>query len=198
MNFDENYRSFLNDFGNGWKAVLSTAENNIVSSRMMSIVQINGIFYFQTDKTFRKYRQLTQNRNVALCIDNIQIEGEAEEIGHPLKTPTSARFLKSASKARSMPIPRLKMNVFLPLDPHIYSAGSTKTAHPISKASTSKRVLINLNSILGYKNGFFLLENFSLTYLLHHCSMLRFTIHRALKLQIYSLRSWIFASRIDF
>ena len=58
---------------------------------MMSIVQINGIFYFQTDKTFRKYRQLTQNHNVALCIDNIQIESEAEEIGHPL---TNSDFCK--------------------------------------------------------------------------------------------------------
>ena len=98
MNFDENYRSFLNDFGNGRKAVLSTAENNIVSSRMMSIAQIDGIFYFQTDKTFRKYRQLTQNRNVALCIDNIQIEGEAEEIGHPLKSPDFCKVFEECFK----------------------------------------------------------------------------------------------------
>lgn len=98
MNFDENYRSFLNDFGKGRKAVLSTAENNIVSSRMMSIVQINGIFYFQTDKTFRKYRQLTQNHNVALCIDNIQIEGEAEEIGHPLKNPDFCKAFEECFK----------------------------------------------------------------------------------------------------
>lgn len=98
MNFDENYRSFLNDFGKGRKTVLSTAENNIVSSRMMCIVQINGIFYFQTDNTFRKYRQLTQNRNVTLCIDNIQIEGEAEEIGHPLKNSDFCKVFEECFK----------------------------------------------------------------------------------------------------
>ena len=98
MNFDENYHLFLNDFGKGRKAVLSTTENNIVSSRMMSVVQIDGIFYFQTDNTFRKYRQLTQNHNVALCIDNIQIESEAEEIGHPLKNPDFCKVFEECFK----------------------------------------------------------------------------------------------------
>lgn len=78
------YEKFLFDFGKGRKMVLSTAEDNIVSSRMMSIVLINGIFYFQTDITFKKYHQLSKNCNVALCIDNIQIEGICKEIGHPL------------------------------------------------------------------------------------------------------------------
>ena len=64
--------------------VLSTSENGRVSSRMMSIVRINGGFYFQTDIELRKYRQLTANKYAALCIDNIQIEGICEELGHPL------------------------------------------------------------------------------------------------------------------
>lgn len=38
---------------------------------MMSVVLINGVFYFQPDKTFRKYEQIKDNPNVALCIDNI-------------------------------------------------------------------------------------------------------------------------------
>ena len=65
--------------------VLSTSENNRVSSRMMSVVRNDGIFYFQTDMTLNKYRQIVSNPNVALCIDNIQIEGICEEIGHPLQ-----------------------------------------------------------------------------------------------------------------
>lgn len=84
-NFFDKYEVFLSDFGKGRKMVLSTSENNIVSSRMMSVVQINGIFYFQTDVTFKKYRQLSNNRNAALCIDNIQIEGLCDEIGPPLE-----------------------------------------------------------------------------------------------------------------
>lgn len=82
--FTEKYEAFLSDFGKGRKMVLSTSENDIVSSRMMSVIQADGTFYFQTDCTFRKYRQLKANRNVALCIDNIQIEGVCEELGHPL------------------------------------------------------------------------------------------------------------------
>ena len=64
--------------------VLSTSKDNKVSSRMMSIIQINGQFYFQTDVTMKKYHQLKFNKNVALCIDNIQIEGVCEEKCHPL------------------------------------------------------------------------------------------------------------------
>ena len=82
--FDDKYNTFLTEFGHGRKMVLSTSENNRVSSRMMSVIQMDGSFYFQTDVTMRKYRQIKSNRNVALCIDNIQIEGVCEEEGHPL------------------------------------------------------------------------------------------------------------------
>lgn len=83
--FSKKYGLFLLEFGKGRKMVLSTSENNRVSSRMMSVVQIDGMFYFQTDITFNKYHQIVSNHNVALCIDNIQIEGICEEIGHPLQ-----------------------------------------------------------------------------------------------------------------
>lgn len=82
--FPEKYGAFLEEFGRGRKMVLSTSENGRVSSRMMSVVRINGGFYFQTDIELRKYRQLTANKYAALCIDNIQIEGICEELGHPL------------------------------------------------------------------------------------------------------------------
>lgn len=72
------------EFGLGKKMVLSTCVNHQVSSRMMSLVLIDGKFYFQTDLNLRKYQQLKSNPNVALCIDNLQIEGICEEIGHPL------------------------------------------------------------------------------------------------------------------
>lgn len=87
--FLEHLEAFLTDFGKGRKMVLSTCENNVVSSRMMSVVLIDGAFYFQTDVTFKKYRQLSNNPNAALCIDNIQLEGICEEIGQPLQ---NARF----------------------------------------------------------------------------------------------------------
>lgn len=84
MQFSDRLKLFFSEFGKGRKMVLSTSENGRVSSRMMSVVQINGAFYFQTDRELRKYGQLISNSNVALCIDNIQIEGQCEELGHPL------------------------------------------------------------------------------------------------------------------
>ena len=96
--FDDKYSAFLSDFGNGKTMVLSTAENDIVSSRMMSVIQINGIFYFQTDITFRKYHQLLTNSNVALCIDNIQIEGVCEELGHPFENSSFCECFKKCFK----------------------------------------------------------------------------------------------------
>lgn len=65
--------------------VLSTSSEGKVSSRMMSIVLIDGRFYFQTDTNMRKYAQLKANPHAALCIDNIQIEGICREVGRPLE-----------------------------------------------------------------------------------------------------------------
>lgn len=82
--FAEKYGNLLTEFNKGKAMVLSSSENGRVSSRMMSIVCFDGFFYFQTDKTLRKYHQLISNPQVALCADNIQIEGICEEIGHPM------------------------------------------------------------------------------------------------------------------
>ena len=87
--YTDKIKAFYSDFGTGRKMVLSTSENNRVSSRMMSVVLIDGEFYFQTDITMKKYHQICANDNVALCIDNIQIEGKCTEAGHPLN---NARF----------------------------------------------------------------------------------------------------------
>lgn len=82
--FSFKFSKLLDEFGKGKNMVLSTSDNNRVMSRMISIVQINCSFYFQTDKSFRKYSQIKNNHFVALCIDNIQIEGICEELGHPI------------------------------------------------------------------------------------------------------------------
>lgn len=83
--FENQFSVFLNEYGKGRQMVLSTSLHDKVTSRMMSVILKDGDFYFQTDKTFRKYNQLIKNENVALCIDNIQIEGVCKELGHPLE-----------------------------------------------------------------------------------------------------------------
>ncbi len=89
--FKEKLNGLLADIGKSRKMVLSTSVNDRVSSRMMSIVQIDGEFYFQTDINLRKYSQLRANPFIALCADNIQIEGECREISHPTE---NAEFCK--------------------------------------------------------------------------------------------------------
>lgn len=81
--FEEAYLRFWRDVGKSRKMVLSTSLHDVVTSRTMSVVVLEQKLYFQTDKTFRKYEQLKGNPSVALCIDNIQIEGQCREIGTP-------------------------------------------------------------------------------------------------------------------
>ena len=83
--FEEEFLKFWQEFGRSKKMVLSTSLNDIVTSRTMSIINLNNILYFQTDNTFRKYNQLKHNTHVALCTDNIQIEGLCNEIGNPIE-----------------------------------------------------------------------------------------------------------------
>ena len=81
--FQERYQRFWEELGSGKVMVLSTSLNGIVSSRSMSIVILKEKLFFQTDCTFRKYRQLMENPHAALCAGNIQMEGICREVGTP-------------------------------------------------------------------------------------------------------------------
>lgn len=85
--FKEKLEKLFMDIGSSRKMVLSTSYQDKVTSRMMSIIVLDGCFYFQTDRTFRKYEQMKKKPNVALCIDNFQIEGVCRELGHPSENP---------------------------------------------------------------------------------------------------------------
>lgn len=61
--------------------ILASSDGERVSARSMSVVH-NGLeVYFQTSRSFAKYRQMSRNGNVALCCSNVSIEGIAHEIG---------------------------------------------------------------------------------------------------------------------
>lgn len=81
--FEEKFLKFVNEFGKAKTMVLATSYKDNVTARMVSVVFIKNKFYFQTDKNFRKYKQIIKNPNVSLCIDNIQIDGLCQEIGRP-------------------------------------------------------------------------------------------------------------------
>ncbi len=97
--FDIQCSILFEQLGNNMKMVLSTSFNDKVTSRMMSVVILDKLFYFQTDQNSRKYEQLQRNHNAALCIENVQIEGICKEMGHPLDNQVFSDLYKEYYKA---------------------------------------------------------------------------------------------------
>ena len=82
--FVEKVQELFDELGSSKIMVLATSDYGNVTARSMSIIIYKNKFYFQTDKTFIKYNQIINNPNVALCFNNIQVEGACRELGHPL------------------------------------------------------------------------------------------------------------------
>ena len=74
---------FFNILGNQKVMVLATSYGDSVTARNMSCIILDKKIYFQTDTAFKKIKQIVMNPNVALCVDNIQIEGIAKIRKHP-------------------------------------------------------------------------------------------------------------------
>jgi uncharacterized pyridoxamine 5'-phosphate oxidase family protein len=64
---------------------LATSSENNTTVRTMSIIVYSRKIYFQTGIDLTKYKQICENKNVALCFENIQIEGIANIIGKPIE-----------------------------------------------------------------------------------------------------------------
>jgi len=84
LNFEAEQEDFFNKIGENKLAALATSSQNNTTVRMMSVIIINKKMYFQTGVDLIKYKQICDNKNVALCFDNIQIEGIANIIGKPM------------------------------------------------------------------------------------------------------------------
>jgi len=95
MKFEAASEKLFRDIGNSGIMVLSTCSGDRVTSRPMSVVVIDGRFFFQTDETYLKYRQLTDNPNVSLSVKNYSIEGIARDIGKPSE---NAGFMSAMTK----------------------------------------------------------------------------------------------------
>lgn len=86
---------FWKEMGDSSKMVLSTCgKDGRVTSRTVCCVIINGVFYFQTDVRSTKAEQIAENANVALCVDNIQIEGVCTLRGEPEDYPEFLELLE--------------------------------------------------------------------------------------------------------
>ena len=84
LNFIAEQEKTFHKIGENKLAALATSSQNNPSVRMMSIIIYDNKIYFQTGIDLMKYKQITENKNVALCFDNVQIEGIANIIGKPI------------------------------------------------------------------------------------------------------------------
>ena len=81
INYSELENEILDALDKNSTWVLSTSFNNYVTSRTMSIVHIGLNLFFQTNRCYVKHEQMELNEQVALCYQNISIEGVVENIG---------------------------------------------------------------------------------------------------------------------
>ncbi len=84
MDFIQEWDALFESLGESPKMALATCSQNRPTARMMSCIISNQRFYLQTDKAFTKYAQIAENPRAALCVNNIQIEGQCRILGHPL------------------------------------------------------------------------------------------------------------------
>lgn len=63
--------------------ILAICSNNRVTARDVYFASNDFSIYFVTSKAYEKYKQIQKNKNVALCLGNIQIEGIAIIKGYP-------------------------------------------------------------------------------------------------------------------
>ena len=71
------------EIGQGKTVTLATRNGDGVAARTVNVYTYNGCFYFVTEVNSYKYKQITQNDNVALSVNAIQITGHATPLEHP-------------------------------------------------------------------------------------------------------------------
>lgn len=85
---ETSYTELLNEvielLGNTQEIVVATSYKDRVTARMVYCICDGVNIYLITSKAYTKYKQIKKNKNIALSANNIQIEGIAEILGHPL------------------------------------------------------------------------------------------------------------------
>ena len=86
-------------FGRDYQFALSTAKNNIPSSRYVDTYFDGESFYVVTHMLSQKAVEIADNPNVSLCCQKMHaFSGQAKHIGHPLN-PENAEIRSALIKA---------------------------------------------------------------------------------------------------
>lgn len=89
LDYTDLYREVIHELKAHKEIVLATCVNNKVTARVVNCMYHQDSLYFITSRAYNKYKQIKKNNNVALSINNIQIEGRAEDLSHPLNDENS-------------------------------------------------------------------------------------------------------------
>jgi general stress protein 26 len=113
--------------------ILATSANDRVTARSVSCVHKDLTVFFQTDKSFLKCRQITRNPNVALCADNMQIEGIAKIKGHPLDEANKEflELFKRDHRGSFERYSRIKNEIVIEVEPRLITLWKYEDARPI-------------------------------------------------------------------
>jgi general stress protein 26 len=82
LKFDEVKEDKLRFLEQNQYVVLATSLNNRVTARTVTYVSEGLTIIFYTCTSLRKFAQIKANSKVALCLDNVNIEGTAEIVGN--------------------------------------------------------------------------------------------------------------------
>ena len=83
LDFNVKYTEIKNILKKEKSIVLCTSNGSKVAARTVYFVYFKDCIYFVTSMSYKKYKQIEKNQNVALCFSNIQIVGVASILGHP-------------------------------------------------------------------------------------------------------------------
>lgn len=83
--YENALRVMIDLFSEDRRFAMATAEENKPSVRMVDTFYDSGSFYVVTYAQSQKVRELTENPRVSLCCDLYRFDGNAINIGHPLK-----------------------------------------------------------------------------------------------------------------
>ncbi|MDR2783379.1 MAG: pyridoxamine 5'-phosphate oxidase family protein [Treponema sp.] len=81
LNYQSELEKIYAHIGEAKIMALATGSQNHPTVRLMSCIIYQNKIFFQTGTDLIKYKQICENNNVALCVDNIQIEGIANTLG---------------------------------------------------------------------------------------------------------------------
>lgn len=135
LSYPELAESFLTKIKENRLCVLATSKDNYVRAGSMGYASNGFDLYCFSGVNTRKCRQIEANSNVAIVIQNLQLEGTASIGKHPLEEPEFLKIYKASypdsfdahskryfEASTDMRVIKIKVNrgtAFIPQDPPI-------------------------------------------------------------------------------